>query len=60
MSQVFFWCTMNMSLFTVMLLFYNFFFDVFIVNFKQILHLDLLFSVTSSVLSPEAATRGVL
>ena len=34
--------------------FYNFFFDVFIVNFKQISLLDLLFSVISFILSPEA------
>ena len=40
--------------------FYDFFFDVFIFNFKQILLLDLLFSVISFVLTPEAATRGVL
>ena len=56
---------MNMSLFTAMLLFYDFFFDVFIVNFKQISHLDLLLSVISFVLSPEEATevffiKGVL
>ena len=51
---------MNMSLFTAMLLFYDFFFDVFIVNFKQISHLDLLLSDISFVLSPEEATRGVL
>ena len=37
-----------------------FFFNVFIVSFKQISHLDLLLSVISFVLSPEEATRGVL
>ena len=36
------------------------FFEVFIVNFKQTSHLDLLLSVIRFVLSPEEATRGVL
>ena len=39
---------------------YDFFFEVFLVNFKQILDLDLLLSVIRFVLSPEEATRGVL
>ena len=38
----------------------NFFFDVFIVNFKQTSHLDLLLSVISFVLSPKETTSGVL
>ena len=37
---------------------YNFFFDTFIVNFKQVSNLDLLLSVISFVLSPEEAARG--
>ena len=40
--------------------FYDLFSDVFIVNFKENSLLDLLFSVISFVLSPEAATTGVL
>ena len=51
---------MNMSLFTAMFLLLRFFFNVFIVNFERISHLDLLLSVISFVLSPEEATRDVI
>ena len=49
---------MNMSSFMFLLL--RFFFNVFIVNFKQISHPDLLLSIISLVLRPEEATKGVL
>ena len=44
---------MNMSLFTGMFCYHNFFFDVLTVNFKKISHLDLLLSVIRFVFSLE-------
>ena len=55
-----FWCTMNIFCLLQCFCCYDVFFDVFIFNFKQISHLDLLLSIISFVLTAEEATRGVL
>ena len=61
-------CSMSKTLFKCFLVYYgvqcfcsyDFFCEVFIVNFKQISRLDLLLSVIGFVLSSDEATRGVL
>ena len=45
--KCFFWWTINMHLFTVMVLFLQCLSDVFIVKFKQILRFDLLFLLSA-------------